>query len=48
MKKIIIALIAMMFIIPCGCKKGGITGKDSTLAKKYAKYKVQVSQRIKN
>jgi hypothetical protein len=44
MKKIIIALIAMMFIIPCGCKKGGITGKDSTLAKKYAKYKVQVSK----
>jgi hypothetical protein len=44
MKKIMIALIAMMFIIPCGCKKGGITGKDSTLAKKYAKYKVQVSK----
>jgi hypothetical protein len=44
MKKITIALIAIMFIIPCGCKKGGLTGKDSTLAKKYAKYRVQVNK----
>jgi lipoprotein LenA len=44
MKKITIALMALMFIIPCGCKKGGLTGKDSVLAKKYAKYRVTVSK----
>jgi hypothetical protein len=44
MKKITIALMAMMFIIPCGCKKSGLTGKDSVLAKKYAKYRVNVSK----
>ncbi|MBN2401428.1 MAG: hypothetical protein JXN64_03425 [Spirochaetes bacterium] len=44
MKKIIIALIAFMFIIPCSCKKDGTISKETALAKKYAKYRVQVSK----
>ena len=44
MKKITAIIIAIMFIVPFGCKKNTTTSIDSTLAKKYAKYRVQVSK----
>ena len=44
MKKFTVILIAIMFIFPLACKKDSTTGKESTLAKKYAKYRVQVSR----
>ncbi len=46
MKRIITALVAIVFIITFGCKKTGDTGQEVALAKKYAKYKAAVYKEI--